>query len=337
MAGEHVGVFSVADFHQGGGFRCFCCHVSMQDLEETKNYCKHCKKTVKSALDCERCNSSFHPSCAHQARVADKNNKVICCDQNQKSEVGPGGGPVSSTKVVQSAAEMDDKQLKSIRKIMDEIMNPFKTQMEKGMLEIKKSVQYMSDAFEEQKRVCQEALREVGVIKKENGELKQRVHLLETRLDVMEQRGKTNNMIIVGVPKQGGSDANTVVRKICSAIQVPIDEGDIRECFRLGKEDSERILVSFEKHEKKRELSKKIRELKGITVRKCNLEGRDGRIYFNDDMTSMKRLLFKKAREIKTKKGYKAAYTLNGNIYIKKREGDTPIKIKSEEDLQRII
>lgn len=49
--------------------------------------CKHCKKKVVSALDCVICNSSFHPSCAYQARVVDKSEKVVCCLPSQKSEV----------------------------------------------------------------------------------------------------------------------------------------------------------------------------------------------------------------------------------------------------------
>lgn len=41
-----------------------------------------------------------------------------------------------------------------------------------------------------------------------------------------------------------------------------------------------------------------MKELKGITVTKCDLEGTNSKIFLNDDMTVVNRRLFKKARNI---------------------------------------
>ena len=78
----------------------------------------------------------------------------------------------------------------------------------------------------------------------------------------------------------------------------------------------------------------KVQQLKGITVGKWGLQG-DGntKIFINDDLTSQKRLLFKKAREIKVQKNYKAAYISNGRIFIRKNDSDPPIIILMKSDL----
>ena len=78
----------------------------------------------------------------------------------------------------------------------------------------------------------------------------------------------------------------------------------------------------------------KVRKLKGITLGKCGLQGVENtKIFINGDLTSKKRLLFKKARDIKLKKKYKAVYVLNGRVYIRKNDVDPPVKIKLESDL----
>ena len=53
------------------------------EIAGTEKWCKHCKKTVKNSLDCEICASSFHKSCAFQAKVADKSEKVFVASHHE--------------------------------------------------------------------------------------------------------------------------------------------------------------------------------------------------------------------------------------------------------------
>lgn len=95
------------------------------NFSEIEKYCKHCKKIVKTSLDCEICNSSFHRSCAFQAKVADKNEKVICCKQTKQSEVTAQASSSrgSSTPIMD---KIDEKTLKSvIKNTLVELINPY--------------------------------------------------------------------------------------------------------------------------------------------------------------------------------------------------------------------
>lgn len=208
--------------------------------------------------------------------------------------------------------------------------------MDQKLDNLEQSVQFMSNAFEQQKKAYEDALGEVKMLKKENNQLKSRVQLLETSLDAMEQREKANNIIIVGVPKQTESNLQTITKKICTALDIKLDDQDIRECYPLEKSDSRRILVKLENLAKKKQIMERVRQLRGATVRGCKLEGQDGKIYFNDDMTVFKRQLFQKARELKSKLNFSAVYTSNGNILLKKSDTDRPIRLKSEQDLRDI-
>ena len=79
------------------------------------------------------------------------------------------------------------------------------------MAALRTSIQFMSDSFEDQKK-SYEALTN------ENNNLKKIVLLLESRLEIMEQREKANNIVIAGVPKQRETNMNAVSKKFFTSM-----------------------------------------------------------------------------------------------------------------------
>lgn len=222
---------------------------------------------------------------------------------------------------------MDEKKTRNvIKSMLQEFLGPFKA-------EIEKSVQHMSDTYDKQKSAFDELVGEIKGLRKENLLLKQRLGVVESKLDEIEQKDKANNIIVVGVPKQKERNVKNSVKKVFESVQASIDESDIKECYRLSKREDGPILVKFSNYEVKREILVKIRQQKGTTVKKSGLQGENRKIYLNEDLTTHKRLLFKTAREKKSEKGYKAVYCLNGRIFIRKNDTDPPVKIVSLGDL----
>ncbi|XP_072375742.1 uncharacterized protein [Diabrotica undecimpunctata] len=156
---------------------------------------------------------------------------------------------------------------------------------------------------------------------------------MESKLDDIEVREKENNIIVAGVPKQVNKSPIQIINKILRAMEVKIEEKDIKECFRIKNQDDGPILVKFSNVQLKKDILKTIKQIKRITLNKCKLEGTERKIYLNEDLPLNKRLLFKKVRAIKRDKGYKAAYCTNGIIYLKKTEKDVPIRIRGENNL----
>ncbi|KAK9873290.1 hypothetical protein WA026_021779 [Henosepilachna vigintioctopunctata] len=123
-------------------------------LENTQKVCKHCKKKVIYALDCVHCSTSYHPSCANQAKLIIDKDKLICCEAHDKSEVKPE----QNWKLLQ---EMDEKKLKNVvREVLREFLDAFKKDIETKMNNIEASVQYMSDYFEEYKKKSDQMMEE---------------------------------------------------------------------------------------------------------------------------------------------------------------------------------
>lgn len=298
--------------------------MSLQNTADNKNtqkYCKFCKKKVVSSLDCGVCGTSFHPSCGVQAGVADSDNQVTCCKGRDKSEV---------------RSIMDEKQMKSLlEKTFNHHFAPFKNTMEKEISEIKKSMQFLSDIYEEQKTQIRATFDEIKQLKEENCTLKEKVDSMEERLNQIEQREKEKNIVISGIPKQEELLSETI-GKVFKALKVPINEGDAQEIFRLNKNEDAPILLKLKNTTIKHELISGMRQMKGLKLNECGLSGGAKNIYFNEDLTRQNQILFKKVRDIKKEKDYHKAYVLNGKVFLKKNENDRPVRIKNEIDIEQL-
>ena len=124
------------------------------------------------------------------------------------------------------------------------------------------------------------------------------------------------------------------VCNIMDAMELPSIKKEMAECKRIGKKEDGPILVKWSNVHTKREVLRKIRQIKGITLKQCNLEGtRDKKIYFNEDLPMHRRELYKKVRDIRKEKKYKAAFCVNGVIYLKENDQEEPIKIRQECDV----
>lgn len=133
-----------------------------------EKYCKHCKKSVKTSLNCEICDSAFHPSCARQAKVAyqldNKQESVNCCVVN-----------------------MDEKKLKSVfRDLLTEFLGPFKKGIDKEFAELKKSSQQLTDCVKEQKNSIEATLLEIKQLRDDNTELKKQIDAVKSRMSSYE-------------------------------------------------------------------------------------------------------------------------------------------------------
>lgn len=207
---------------------------------------------------------------------------------------------------------MDERKLKSIvRDLFKEFFSPFKQSMQQEVNEIKNSVQYMSDKFEEQRNKMDEMLAEIKKLRDEKALLQQRVNLLERKMNTIEQKEKENNLVVVGIPKQN-NEPRISIEKVFQTMKVELTEEDIVDVYPINKNENALIIVKCKTYTIKEKIIKRIRELKGIKISECGLDGGRKNIYFNDDLTQKNQILFKKVREFKKVKQYKSVFASNG-------------------------
>lgn len=287
--------------------------------------CKCCNKKVVNAVCCVNCRSAFHPSCAQQAKFVSGEDKVICCKQPAKSEVGDKFDPKTMENLIENLLK---KHLSTLKM---ELQSIYHTEL----TELKQSVQYMSDVFEDMKMKNTNTLRELQTVKSENEMLKKRIDDMETLVNKREQTERKNNIIISGIGRQPGNDKD-IVRKMGDALKVKVDDDMIDCCYRIKNNDNAPLLVKFRHTQIKQDLLRKIREMKGLKTDECGMEGPTKNIYINEDLTPYNQRIFKEARELVKQRKIKKTFCVRGVIYIQCKESDSSKAIYNLSVLQSI-
>lgn len=301
----------------------------------TQEKCNYCKKYVLEGLECVECSLKYHRSCGARVGTSILGENFTCCENREERSVVRSQKPrKTSEKVDKEGIEMDERQLKRIiHDSFKQFLNPVEKKMDEKLGALEKSVQFMSDAFEEQKAKFESLMEETRSLRRENVALTERVQLLESKLDELEVKERACNVIINGVPKQTDPDTNKIATKIILGLNLRLGNDAILETFRIGNKAESPILVKLDNIHTKKEIVKKIRSIKGTTVAKCGLEGKNSKIYINEDLPVNKRMLFKQVRDKKREKNYFAAFCNEGVIFLKRNEQDTPVKIRTEKDI----
>ncbi|CAH0562883.1 unnamed protein product [Brassicogethes aeneus] len=148
-----------------------------------ENICKYCNGKVMRPVHCTVCNAAFYPSCATAGGVINNQEKIVCC-QPHESEVNLD---------VQKKLEIvvEKMLIKHLTLLKQELESSYREEIN----EIKKTVQFMSDCFDEIKVISTGAINEVKMIKEENTGLINRIQQLEHKINIQEQVSKEKNII----------------------------------------------------------------------------------------------------------------------------------------------
>lgn len=205
---------------------------------------------------------------------------------------------------------------------------------------IKKTVDIMSNRYDE-------LLLITNSLETENGELKKRISALEGKLEAFEKTSRNSCIEIRNIPKlpkESAHSLSNIVKDIGLAVglEVPLQNSDIKHIYRAK---SEAIVVEFTTIYNKDSLISKYK--KQIKFRKENkdhpfrtdeikLEGPPRLIFISESLTTKTRKLFRTARELAKNKKIAAAWTSYGKVYVKKQEDSASIRICEEADLYKI-
>ncbi|KAG5895051.1 hypothetical protein JTB14_021879 [Gonioctena quinquepunctata] len=146
----------------------------------------------------------------------------------------------------------------------------FEKLMQSDLADIKKSIQFMSDSFEEQKKATDTILLEMRRLTEDNTLLQSKVREMEQIMNTNEQKEKEGNVILAGIPKQE-DEPKTIADKVFKAMKVEVKESDIQDIYRLTKRGDGPILIKLRNKELRLKLQEKIREIKGIKMAKQHL------------------------------------------------------------------
>lgn len=209
-------------------------------------------------------------------------------------------------------------------------------------LEIEESASLLNEKYEEIK---------TRVIKLECERSEQRKHIdnLEKQLQDMQENRRSAVIELRNIPpkeKENGHDLVKVVTDVCKSLQVTVEQTQIRDIYRVqGKQGpTKQIIAEFHSVTMKNSILVAARNFnKGKHIaEKLNsghigLTGERVPIYIADRLPARSRQLFYEARKFAKNMEFQYCWTANGKIFLRKKEGEKPIRVHSEKcflDLQ---
>lgn len=251
------------------------------------------------------------------------------CSANRRSsltlEYKANEGSLSLEDVMKAIKDLRDEQKASMKDFNDsyELMN---SKLDDNTSALKQNTDKMS-----------EYIAIIDSLTSENVKLKEKVQLLERRVEDMEQYSRRNCIEIQGVPTTDDKVIDSV-KSVGQAVGMEITDSMIDACHLLGKRLNNvgppGIIVKFVRRIDAESLLMK-RRGKKLSTRHLGLTT-DSPVYVNESLTPERRRLFAMARRVKTEKNYKWLWVKGGKILLRKTDGEPVINVKCQADLEKL-
>lgn len=205
--------------------------------------------------------------------------------------------------------------------------------------------------LEERMHILEERGKTTGAVgtASADGSLLAVVEQLKAQLNDRDQEALLNEIEISCVPEVKGDNLSHVITTLARKIGVTLAEQDVVSVVRVGRAPEpgggaadgrpRPIVVRLARRAVRDELLREARVRRGATTEGVGLPGPPRRFYFNERLTRANRQLFRRAREIGTRLGWRFVWTRNGNVFARQRHGhDAPRhRLRTEEDLVRVF
>ena len=217
---------------------------------------------------------------------------------------------------------------------------------------LKEELSQLKASVNSQDREFDKVKTSLGRVAKENQSLKEQLQQTREKLneqvqetdnlwfalDDLEQYSRKNTLEIDGIPEE----TEEVVLKVGNALNVDISPQDIEISHKIKRRGSKSIIVKFVSHKVKARLYKERVKLKMVNLKdlfpsySSAARGESTRIFINENLTNFRRFLVGSANKMKHDGIFVNVWTIDGKIFAKTSPDGTPIRIRSEEDLEAI-
>ena len=236
------------------------------------------------------------------------------------------------------------EMLSTIQSSITSILNE-NGQLKEDMAELKSSLKSNARELKGLKASLISANKKNGELEKELKATKKKLQAqiedsdwLMASLDDLEQYSRKNTVEIHGIPENVYTSTEDVVLKVAEALNVPVVAGDIEISHKLKRRNGMTpIIVKFASHKVKSKLYKARTNLKSVKISDLYPATRkQNRIFINENLTPFRADLVKQANEMKSDGLLSSVWTLDGKIYVKTSPEGNPVRIYSENDLDKL-
>ena len=171
----------------------------------------------------------------------------------------------------------------------------------------------------------------VNQLEESNTFLKERVQMLETRQDSLDQYSR-RSCLRISTPwkEEHGEDTDELTIKAASLAGVTLTKSEIEVSHRVGRKDMQQrprqIIVKLSQLKKRQEMYRSRNQLKSAS------NTLEDAIFFNEDLTTTRSEIAHRARKLKQSKRITDTWTVNGAILLRDLRG-TIVKIVTPKEM----
>jgi hypothetical protein len=210
--------------------------------------------------------------------------------------------------------------------------------------DIEKSQNFLSDKYDELLRKLEDNNEIIASMKNTIetlvGTVKEKeviIDNLSARVNHLEQYSRNHNFEISQVQEDDHENLEDIVLTLADKMRIPLTKGDIEVVHRLPAKQGKirSIIVQLASRKTRDEFIKKKNEFR-LTNKDVVTNGKDAKIYINENLTPYNKALLFKTKTLAKEKGFSFAWFRFGKILLRKSEGSPVIKISAESDLDKL-
>lgn len=255
--------------------------------------------------------------------------------------------------VAQKKEDLISISQETLRKIINEEINAALFNTNSTLMELKtevadlqNSLKFMSEKYDTViKRITcvEEKTKTVNTLELEVKELKTQLNIVNSNIEKQEQWGRRSNIEIIGLPERKEENLLNTISKLAAFAKCSFNpQSDIDFVTRVAHMNKDiktprPIIVRFLARHKKDEFLSHLKKCKDLKASDIGFSNNTSRIYFNEHLTSERKLLLRKVKKAAEEKQYKYVWVKNYSVLARKNDHSAAIHISTEADLKKLV
>ena len=232
--------------------------------------------------------------------------------------------------------------------VINTIRNPdlqiLYSSIHKKIDELIQSNQFLSTKYDEVIERLNEKDDQIKLLKRQVDKQSHEIKMLENKQNEIEQYSRKDNIEIKGIEKKNDEtdeELQTKILKLFNAWKVKVVESDISISHRLFSKNNTTPPPILVKLKDRRLRDKLLKAWKNISDKSQgavfgNCSRKEQKITITENLSQHYKQLLYKAKLKAGENNYEAVWFFNGKLMIKKNATSKPIRIYSEEDLNKL-
>lgn len=214
-------------------------------------------------------------------------------------------------------------------------------QIQKSSTEIEKSITFINEQYEDMRN-------QIKKLQEENHRNTMHTEILEKKLQDIQYKTRSSCIEFRNIPnieKETVNDLTKIITSVGVKVNFPVCSTDLRDVYRTGgKSDANKsIIAEFSTVQKKQGFLSSVRTFNSkqpkdqkLNTSQIGISGNRQPIYVEDHLSSTTKKLFYLARQFAKQHGYSFCWAANGNIFLRKQQGDKQVLVKTENTLKEL-